>query len=329
VKWPTAYDFGNLCVGVAKDLGIHSDTIMMICRQFATARQAQRKCPKFRASGGPRRALGWVPFKGRNLRFHGDAVILLRRRYRMWKSRDIPDDITSGSFSQDARGRWYFNIGVEVPDIEAQPGAEIGIDLGLKTLAVCSDGESIPARRHYRRHEAALRRAARANNRRRVRAINAKIANCRRDHLHKVTTRLVRANQRIVVGNVSASKLAKTTMAKSVLDAGWHSFRTMLAYKAIRHGVEYIEANEAFTTQTCSDCGSIGGPKGIAGLEIRRWTCGECGADHDRDLNSARNILRVGAERRPPVEEIPAKGRTLTAPDGQVPPPDFFTRANC
>lgn len=117
-----------------------------------------------------------------------------------------------------------------------------------------------------------------------------------KDYLHKASTRIALAHSVIVVGNVSSSKLARTRMAKSVLDAGWSTLRNQLSYKAMRHGGTYIEVNEAYTSQTCSTCGATpeGRPKGIAGLEIRKWECGGCGAIHDRDVNAALNIARRG-----------------------------------
>jgi putative transposase len=92
---------------------------------------------------------------------------------------------------------------------------------------------------------------------------------------------------------MSPSKLVKTRMAKSVLDAGWATFKHMLRYKsAIRRGA-FVEVSERWSTQTCSDCGVVGGPKGLEGLGVRRWVC-ECGVSHDRDVNAARNILASG-----------------------------------
>jgi transposase len=90
---------------------------------------------------------------------------------------------------------------------------------------------------------------------------------------------------------VNAAGLAKTRLAKSVLDAGWSSFRSMLRYKAIAHGAWYEEVNESFSTRLCSSCHAKTGPKGIAELGIRSWVCAECGVAHDRDINSAQNIL--------------------------------------
>lgn len=89
-------------------------------------------------------------------------------------------------------------------------------------------------------------------------------------------------------------RLAKTKMAKSVLDAGWSTFRTMLLYKCDDAGVWFSEVNEASSTQACSVCGSISGPKGLKDLGIREWTCQDCDTTHDRDVNAARNILERG-----------------------------------
>ena len=109
----------------------------------------------------------------------------------------------------------------------------------------------------------------------------------------------------IYVGNVSSSKLVKTKMAKSVLDAGWAMLKTMLEYKGAHAGIVVREVNESFSTQVCSCCGSISAssPKGRAGLRIRGWTCPDCGSVHDRDINAAKNIL--GRGRAPLAVGIP------------------------
>ncbi|HLG27950.1 MAG TPA: transposase, partial [Paenisporosarcina sp.] len=130
------------------------------------------------------------------------------------------------------------------------------------------------------------------------RAIHAKIKNKRLDFHHKLSNKLVAENSAIFVGNVSAKALVKTKMSKSVLDAGWTAFRTMLKYKSHEAGVWFEEVNERYSTQTCSCCGSRqDSPKGRAGLRIREWACGECGITHDRDVNAAMNILALGHER--------------------------------
>ena len=136
--------------------------------------------------------------------------------------------------------------------------------------------------------------AQRAHKKRRVTAIHAKIANCRNDWAHKTSTAIVQRAKLIAVGNVSPSKLAKTSMAKSVLDAGWSQLRTMLAYKAIRLGVDYCDVNESGSSLTCSACLAKSGPRGLSQLGVRVWCCSSCGVVHDRDTNASQNILRRG-----------------------------------
>ncbi len=176
---------------------------------------------------------------------------------------------------------------------------------GTTSLVATSDWEKLLAPQFYRGLEAKLAIAQRAGKKNRVRAIHAKVANRRKDSLHQFSTRLVRGYDTVFVGNVSASALAKTRHAKSVLDAGWSAFRSMLRYKCAFAGATFAEVNEAFSTQACSACGSRSGPKGIAGLGIREWTCGECGAVHDRNVNAAKNILAAG--RRRLAEGIPTR----------------------
>lgn len=296
VRWPSAFDLIKLATGSAAELGLHSDTVQTVCRQFVASRDLHRRCPRFRASGGPKRTLGWVPFIPRAVKIRGAHCVYLKRKFYFWNSREIEGTFKAGSFVQDARGRWYVCFQCEVPDDLPTGNGEVGIDLGLKDVATLSDGTKVPALRHYRQYEAALAIAQRAGNKRRVKAIHAKIANARKHHLHEWSAKIARENELIVVGNVSPSKIAKTRMAKSVLDASWSMLRNQLRYKASRHGARYVEADERWTSQTCSCCGEIpsSSPKGMSALGVRQWTCSGCGASHDRDVNAAVNILRRG-----------------------------------
>jgi putative transposase len=302
-RWPSAFDMIKLTTGSSAMLGLHSDTVQAVCKQFVSSRDLHRRRPRWRG----KKSLGWVPFAAaRAIKMDGDAVIHLKRRYRLWLSRPVdPAAINAGSFSQDARGRWYLNLQVEVAEAPNCGVGEVAIDLGLKTLGALSDGRKIANLRHYRKYERALAKAQRARNKGRAKAIHAKVVNARRHHLHEQSTKLVRENSLIVVGDVDAGKLTQTRMAKSVLDASWSGFRSMLRYKAMRHGARYIEADERGSSVTCSACGARSGPKGIAGLRVREWVCDGCGVLHDRDHNAALNLL-LGAERRPLVAEIPA-----------------------
>jgi IS605 OrfB family transposase len=120
----------------------------------------------------------------------------------------------------------------------------------------------------------------------------------RKDALHKFSRRIINRYQTIVIGDVSSLKLAKTRMAKSVLDAGWGMLKTQLQYKGQQASRCVLIVNERNTTRTCSSCGALSGPSGLDMLVVRTWMCHECGVTHDRDVNAARNILSAG--RRPP-----------------------------
>lgn len=304
VRWPTAFDLIKLCIGSAAELGLHSDTVQTICRQFVASRNLNDKCPRYRESDGNERALGWVPVVSRALKIGDGNVTYLKRKFYYWNSRKVLGTFKCGAFVQDARGRWYVSLHCDVPEGNRREGHAIGIDLGIKTLATCSDGRKIANPKYFSRYESSLAVQQRAGNRNRARAIQAKIANARNHYLHEQSTALVRDYAYIAVGNVNSAKLAKTRMAKSVLDAGWSSFRLMLLYKCQKAGSVYVEADERMTSRTCSVCGADSGPKGIAGLGVRRWECQGCGASHDRDVNAALNILSVGLERQPPAVEI-------------------------
>jgi IS605 OrfB family transposase len=209
-----------------------------------------------------------------------------------------------GAFVEDARGHWYVCFHVEVADLRASPAEYVGIDLGLKTLATLSTGEKISNPKAYRTLEEKLAVAQRANKKCRVKAIHAKIVNVRKDHMHKTTAKIASQYATIFVGDVSSSQLAKTRMAKSVLDAGWSTFKNALRYKASRHGGTFAEVGEKFTSQICSSCGMLpdSRPEGIADLGVREWRCSACGVIHDRDVNAARNILTLGLSAQPLAE---------------------------
>lgn len=317
VKRPSAFDLVKLTTGVAKDLGLHSDCVSAICQRFAAARKATfPKTPRFRTY---KRNLDWVPVStfDRAAKLSDGVLTFQKRRYPLWLSREIPAvaQCKSWSFSTNAQRHWFVNIVIELPDGEMRDaGSEVGIDLGLKTFATISDGSAIAIPQYYRKAQGKLALAQKRGQKKRARAIHRKVSAQRRHFLHTASTNLVKAHTYIAVGDVNAANLAKTNMAKSVLDAGWSAFRQMLQYKAIAHGATVEIVNERNTSQTCSCCGAIpvSSPKGMGALGMRHWICSDCGASHDRDVNAAINILAVGAERRPLVEEIPglqAEGR--------------------
>jgi len=210
---------------------------------------------------------------------------------------------------KDAAGRYFASFAVETgPAADAArfppSGTEVGIDLGLTSFAVLSDGTVVRSPKFLRRAERKLRRlqkslsrkAPGSSNREKARArvarAHAKVADSRRDFHHKTSTRIIRENQAVYAEDLCVAGLGRTRLAKSVHDAGWSAFTAMLEYKARRHGRTFGKAGRFEpTSQVCSACGVNDGPKP---LSVREWTCGACGTVHDRDVNAARNIVTAG-----------------------------------
>lgn len=221
-------------------------------------------------------------------------------------SRPLPDGASPSTVtvSQDAAGRWFVSLLVE-DTIEPTPAAgAVGVDAGLNSLLALSTGEKVTNPKFEKRDRAALAKAQRnlarkekgsanrAKARLKVARVYARIADRRRDHLHKLTTRLVRENQTIVVEDLTIRNMVKNhSLARAISDAAWRQFRSMLEYKADWHGRQLIAVDRWFpSSKLCSTCGALAAKMP---LHVREWTC-PCGTTHDRDVNAARNILAEG-----------------------------------
>lgn len=225
-------------------------------------------------------------------------------------SRPLPEGArpSTVTVSHDAAGRWFVSVLCQDPAVERLPAADaaVGIDVGLNHLLTLSTGEKIANPRHERRDRARLalaqRRLAkkvrgdganRAKARRKVAKIYARIADRRRDHLHKLTTRLVRENQTLVIEDLTVRNMVRNrSLARAISDAAWAEFRSMLEYKAVWYGREVIAVDRFFpSSRLCSHCGTLAGRMP---LSVRQWTCESCGTTHDRDVNAAENLLAAG-----------------------------------
>jgi putative transposase len=204
-----------------------------------------------------------------------------------------------GCFAQDALGDWWLCLPVNVPIEESvAPLEKVGIDLGLKDIAVTSDNDRLEKANFYRGIEHKISQAQRRGHKRQAKRLHRKAANRRRDALHRFSRKIVNQYQTIVVGDVSSLNLAQTRMAKSVLDSGWGMLKTQLVYKGQQAGRCVQVVSERDTSRSCSSCGSLSGPHGVNGLRVRRWVCCDCGESHDRGLTpedwTAGSLYRVG-----------------------------------
>jgi putative transposase len=237
---------------------------------------------------------------------HGQRLYVAKVGHiRVEWSRVLPSVPSSVTVIKEADGRYYasFVVAREAAPLPAC-GREIGIDLGLASLAVTSGGEVIPNPRFLRAAQRRLGKAQRvlshrqkgsanrARARHRVAVLHRKVRETRLDHAHKTALRLVRDNQAVYAEDLAVSGLMRTRLAKSVADAGWSQLIRCVEEKAAQYGRTFARIGRFEpTSQVCSACGVKDGPKP---LSVRQWACAACGTVHDRDVNAARNILAAG-----------------------------------
>ncbi|MGP5057869.1 RNA-guided endonuclease InsQ/TnpB family protein [Psychrobacter celer] len=312
----SAYDLATYTKGSGEYLNLHSQTLQAISETHAKSRKQFKKAKLNWRTNNPkakRRSLGWIPFKKTAIKhlatrqsgkksLKSTIQLSLANRQKLiidlWDSYNLAlYNINTCELVQDNRGHWYACITVkEFPKIKCGTG-QVGIDLGCKDSAVSSNGDVLTTKLTHQYAEK-LAIAQRAKNKKRVKAIHAKIKNTRQDLIHKFTSKLVKANNLIVVGKIKSTSFTSSKLAKSVYDAGWFEIKRQLDYKCANAGCHYIEVNEAYSTQICSCCGSRqDSPKGRSGLGIREWFCRSCKTTHNRDVNGAKNILAVGLGR--------------------------------
>ncbi|MGX4693353.1 RNA-guided endonuclease InsQ/TnpB family protein [Streptomyces sp. JNUCC 63] len=314
-------------------------------RNFFAFLKGKRKGPKvgaprFRSRKDARQAIRFTANARWSITPTGRLCLPKIGELRVRWSRPLPAVPSSVTVIKDAVGRYFASFVVDTDpaaDAARMPdtGQSVGIDLGLTHFAVLSGGTKIDSPRFLRRAEKKLKKAQRELSRkqkgsknrekarRKVARAHAQVADARREFLPQalgfaraggtpiqLSTQLIRENQAVAVEDLAVKALARTRLAKSIHDAGWSQFVTMLAYKAQRYGRTFVQVGRFEpTSQVCSTCGHRGGPKP---LHVREWTCTACGAVHDRDHNAAINIKAAGlavtacgAQVRP--EPVPAQ----------------------
>ena len=266
--------------------------------------QGRAKYPTFKKKDGYQSA----EYTASAFRWDGASLKLAKQAEPLdirW-SRRFAGTPTTATVSRDPAGRYFVSMLVE-ETMAPLPvaNAVIGVDVGLKDIVVTSEGVASGNPRHTAKHAARLekyqRRLARkqqgSSNRRKAKLkiarVHAKIADCRKDFTHKLTTALIRENQVICVENLAVKNLVKNpALAKSINDANWGEFVRQLEYKAGWRGRTVVAIDRWFPSgKRCSRCGYTLDKLDLA---TRRWTCPECNTTHDRDVNAARNIKAAG-----------------------------------
>ncbi len=273
---------------------------------FANFWGQRAKYPTFKSK---RRSRASAEYTRSAFRFHHGALTLAKMTEPLairW-SRPLPEgaEPSTVTVSRDAAGRWHVSLLCEV-SVQDGPATDavVGIDVGVTSLVTLSTGEKVANPRHERRDRVRLARAQRvlarkqrgsANRekaRRTVARVHARITDRRRDHLHKLSTRLVRENQAVVIEDLPVrNMLGNHSLARAISDAAWRELRGMLEYKCQWYGRDLVVVDRWFpSSKACSACGAV---RDDLPLNVREWTC-RCGATHDRDVNAARTIRAAG-----------------------------------
>jgi len=244
-------------------------------------------------------------------------------------SRPLPSIPTSVTVIKDAADRYFLSFVVEIHPLPLPAnGLSVGVDLGIIDFATLSSGEKIKAPKPLKENLIKLKRLQKKlskkekGSKRRERArkavarLHAKIKDIRADFLHKLSTRLIREHQTIVLEDLNTKGLVKNRkLSLSISDLGWRTFRDMLEAKSLMYSREFVVIDRwEPTSQRCSCCGKIGGKKE---LSVREWTCLFCGTTHDRDINAAINIRVAGGHSETSLNGRGGKRKPnlLAAPD--------------
>jgi transposase len=292
----SANDFQNLLAGHSDKLGIPSHTIQSV---LSLAHTSWQRCFKGLARKprlkGFRRPLNSIPFPdpikapiGGKIQLPGLGKV---RFHKQW----MPEGkIKCARLVKRQSGDYLcLFIDAQPKSIERTGEASVGIDPGFKSLIALSTGEKIRHPQEFRSIEKRLGQAQRGHDRKLAARIQERVKNRRKDRNHKLSRRLVAENRTICFLQDNYRAVAKN-FGNSVGDSGHAGLRLMLSYKSLLGGTKLIFPENRNSTKTCSTCGGLTGPSGLGGLAVREWTCGRCGARHERDVNAARNALIFG-----------------------------------
>jgi len=277
-------------------------------QNFFNSRNGKRKgskmgSPRFKKKQGRQSArfrIGGFSIKGSRV-----SLTKIGELLPIW-SRELPSAPSSVTVIKDAANRYFLSFVVEVEPVNvAAKDQSIGIDLGIKTFAFMSNGEKAESpdyskadRKIRKLQRKLMRRQVKGSNRSyktrlRIAKLHNRIADARKDFLHKLSTKVVRENQSIILEDLNVSGMVRNRkLSRAISLQGWREFRVFCEAKAVKFGRQFtVISRWEPTSQICSDCGFRWGK---LDLKVRAVTCVSCGSEHDRDENAAKNIEKVG-----------------------------------
>lgn len=292
------FDLKNSLAGVSKKMGIPSHAIQTTILQ---SHNAWQRCFK-KISGKPklksvRNKLRSITFPDvlKRSRISSNRISLPVMKSVRYYKQEIPDgNIKQARVVKRASG-WYCQLVIDTNHVfpVKETTDKVGIDTGFKDLAILSNGEKFFNRREFIKGQKRLAQAQRGGRKKLAPRLHERISNRRKDYNHKVSRRIVQNFSEIYITNDNLRGQVHI-FGKSVTDAGIAQLRRFISYKSDNHGRKCVLVDSRNTTMTCSNCGSLTGPTGLNGLAVRAWECGDCGSQHDRDINAAKVVLKLG-----------------------------------
>ena len=311
--WPHEYEVAKLFNGICKDFQeegwgeLLQNCCYQVAKEHAKCRKQHKKCKlSWRVSDSNKNnySLGWVPFRDGSVTFadgklhYGKKLPAVIHVDFLEHGYDLSGyEFRNGTFTEDAQGKWHCNIAVRTPVVQREGSLVIGIDPGRGEVMTLSTGGKLSLTDvQYAGLEEKLAIAQRANKKKQVVKIHAKIKNKRKQAQRDFINLILKLKPAmVVIGHWAPAAQGKTPGAKNARAGSLATLKVMLANKLDEFGIPMFEVNEAYTSKTCSECGSVTEQiGGVENLGVREWTCEHCKVFHDRDVNAAKNIAAVG-----------------------------------